>query len=138
MQERPRDIGSIQPDEYDQYCVVLGWRIWKRNIHTNQKYFEAAEEAAKKPQTLRIPLDGKGYQFIWNKTEVGQPVKIPALFRGTGTFDRPHFLLEPLTDDEVAVIDQNGVGPGPLGSTDKPQELLRPVELRRIFAGGLR
>lgn len=129
----PRNTDQLKPFELAMCLSVPGWRIWQRSIFESQEYGEAAELAESKPLALCFAVDGKGHQDIWDKYMEVTGREIPIIFRDSATFDRPSFVLEPLTIEEVRIIDENGEAPGPLGSVDKPNEILRPNDLKRIL-----
>jgi len=130
---QPRRIESLQQEELDHFYAVPGWRIWSRSIFSRGEYREAFEQAAAKPLAIMVAPDRPGYQRLWDRQEINQTAKIPSFFRGSGTFDRPSFLLEPLTGEEVQRIDEVGETSGPVGSIDKSNEIFRPGDLRKIF-----
>lgn len=137
--EGPISINDIQPEEVDQYGAILGWRIWQRNIFSREPYSSAANEAQAKKMALLSRQFDKGYVYIYHKLEQLEMKANPGRPRmpfgpGAAAFDMPWYVLEPLTDQEVKTIDELGEAPGPLGSIDRPNELLRPDELRRILA----
>lgn len=129
----PRSIEDLQQHEYEQYLAVPGWRIWSISIFSSEKYERAFNQAAKKPLAIRIYHDRLGYQEVWDRREVNRRAKTPIFFRGSGSFDRPSFLLEPLTEEEVKIIDEHGEAPGPIGSKDKSNELFQSSDLRDVL-----
>jgi len=142
-QDRPqppqsRDIDSLQPEEYQRYYQVPGWRIWERNIsdalsERSEERKTALETIEANPLALAVRTDGKGYYYVDNKMDEITGRHISILFNGPGTFDRSWYMLEPLTAEQVSKIDEEGEASGPLGSTDKPHEILRPEDLKNIL-----
>lgn len=132
---QPRAIESIRPEERGQLYGVVAWRIWDHSIFSgwDKEYAKAYDEAAGKPLAIQIQPDKLGYYTVWNRHEINSKHKTPLLACDPGVLDRPSFLLEPLTTKEVARIDELGEAPGPIGSTDRSNELFRSNDLKNIF-----
>lgn len=133
---KPKSISELSSEEREDYFNVPGWRVWPRNIFSRDEYIEAAREAEEKPLALLSHQGEGGEGYDLYNTLLGRLQKaqnIPIIF-GRGSTDLPSFLLEPLTEEEVQRIDDEGEAPGPLGSTDRPKELLRPNDLRALFS----
>lgn len=129
-----REIDSLKPEEQEQYLAVPGWRIWLRSIwdYQDPEYSEAINEAETKPLALVVCRDdSSAYPLLADKYYQSRGKPRPPLF---GTRDLPSFLLEPLSEEEVRRIDESGEVPAPLGTIDKPNEILHPAELRELFS----
>ena len=132
---QPRLIDGLLPEELEPYLNVPGWRIWRHTIFDQGTYLKALETAATKPLALNVIPDGMGYFEVWDRNEEGREVKTSILFRGSDTFDRPGFLLEPLSEEEVYRIDEQGKLPRPSRTVDKTVELFREGDFRKLFEG---
>lgn len=128
---QPRNIDTLQPAELEQYYAVPGWRVWSRSIFANNKdYRTAFDQAAEKPLALICHERNRGYGTLYHwEADTQDKPRLPLFANG---LDMPSFLLEPLSEDEVKRIDEQGETPDPLRSIDKPNELFRPEDLRRI------
>ena len=78
-------------------------------------------------------VDGSMFKAIAKKYEEVTGRNVRPMYAAAVSDSGSALLLEPLTEDEVRLIDESGQAPGPVGSTDKPHELIRPEELRRIL-----
>lgn len=143
--ESPRHINTVRAEEADQYLAITGWRIWVRNIFDGlspkgAEYLAGANDAGAKDLALICSQFGRGYAYVYRKLDAIERAlhpnrpRLPFGGPGSGATDMPWYLLEPLTQEEVAKIDELGEVPGPVGSIDRPDELLRPDELQRIFS----
>jgi hypothetical protein len=132
---QPRDIASLCVDEIPKYCAVPGWRVWPLGMFSKRLYTEAARIASVKPLALKSTQfdPGKGLQ-LYNELykRYRKANRLPSIF-GRGSFDLPYFILEPLTEEEVRRIHEEGQATRPLSSIDKPEELIRPEDLQRIL-----
>lgn len=123
-----KGIQELNEKERIEYLKVKGWRIWTWSIFGNRNYHEALKKVRENPKALIVSIyDGGLYDFLDEKTIGGvMPFKY-------GSFDVASYVLDPLSDEEVNRIDESGEAPGPLGSVDRPEELLRPHELDKFL-----
>lgn len=112
-------LDSLPPNQYEKYLKVPGWRILESTIFDSEEQQQTIKKAESKALTLRVHVDGKGYQKIWTKYDEIRGVATSSLFRGTGTFDRPGFLLEPISDEEI--------------NEGNEEDMLTPAELEKIL-----
>ncbi|MCR4306187.1 MAG: hypothetical protein NUV73_03835 [Candidatus Daviesbacteria bacterium] len=134
-------LARLSPEEQQPYFAVPGWRMWKCvspfSLKFTHEYARAQEEVASKPYALYVSslADSEKFEYIARRFEEVTGVNVRPLY-ASGTRDGSSvslLLLEPLTDDEVRTIDRLGEVPGPLGSIDRPEGILRPEELKRIL-----
>lgn len=120
-----RLLDFLQPDEYEKYLKVSGWIIRQTTIFDglDEDHYKAVKEAETNPLGLRIEVDGKGYQQIWDKYQEITGVTVPTLFRGVATFDRPSFILVPLGEEKVSE----------LAKKNRLHEILKQSELKEIL-----
>lgn len=133
-QPEHRDTDDIRPEEQKEYLAVPGWRIWKQTVHgrPSPEWNAALAEVETKLLTLAVRVDGRGHSYVDTRYEEITGRTLPGIFKAN-SFDRPLYIIEPLTEEEVDAIDTQGEAPGPLGTTDKPHKLLRPADLQAIF-----
>lgn len=125
---RAKSVDSVEPQEWEKYLAVPAWRVWTRGIFEKDAYRNAADEVEANELALRSSQFDRGEAKRLYNILLGMHHRvhhIPSIF-GRGSFDLPSFVLEPLNEDQVGRIDEDGQAPGPLGSVDKPDELLRP------------
>lgn len=128
---QPRKIETLRPGEQDQFLAVPSWWIWIISRFSGEEYKKAFDQAAAKPSAIMIYPDRFGYQEVWDKYEEDFPAKTPRGFRGPSILERPSFLLEPLTEEEVQRIDGQGKVSGQNGF--RQNGLFKPEDLRKIF-----
>lgn len=134
----PRSVDSLRPEELEQYSQVPGWRIWPRNIFQSTNYTEAAENAGAKPNALisrEFDRDAAAGYDLYNLLlhNWREASHIPSII-GRGSFDLPWFILEPLTEEEVKIIDQQEKTHSMPAAADKPKQILRAEALKGIFS----
>jgi hypothetical protein len=126
---RARHIDDIKPEEFETYCSVPAYRIWKEELHDiYSKDYETREiklnGIRRNPLAIIVGIDAKGRDFLELKVDKYTSRRGVNLL--VSTFNDPWYLLEPLDNDEVTHLDQ-------IREEGKPDDLLRPVELRKIL-----
>ena len=104
--QTPHTTDSLHPNEYEKYIKVQGWIIWQKNLFDSEDYRKEVKEVETNPMTLKVLIDGKGYYQVWDRYQEITGRKIPSFMMGAGTFDRPSFILQPLTEEEFLKFEE--------------------------------